>query len=74
MNIKEILKLLNKRYTFLVECEKQISNFYRFKVSYENIIIYVRYSFSEMLDEQSNYFGLCKKIENSIVDYFRKRS
>ena len=72
MNIKEILELLNKRYTFLVECEKQIGNFYRFKVSYENIIIYVSYSFSEMLDTQSNYFGLCKKIENCIVDYFRK--
>lgn len=73
MNIKELLELLNKRYTFLVECEKQISNFYRFKISYENINFYVTYTFSGMVDNQANYFGLCKKIEQGIIDYFRKR-
>lgn len=72
MNIKEIVNKLNKRYIFLIEGEMIISGHFRFKVKYENIEFIVTYTYTGMVSFEENYKFICNKIENALIDYFKR--
>ena len=72
MNLKEILKNLNKKYNLLIEGEMPLRGFYRFKIKYESIEFYVTYTYTGMVTPEDNYNFICKKIENELIEYFKR--
>lgn len=72
MNLKEILNKLNKKYNLLIEGEMPLRGFYRFKIKYENIEFFVTYTYTGMVTDEDNYRFICKKIENGLIDYFKR--
>ena len=72
MNIKEILEKLNKKYIFCIDGEMIISGHFRFNIKYEGIEFNVTYTYTGMVTEEQNFQFICKKIENSLIDYFKR--
>lgn len=72
MNLKELLKSLNKKYKLLIEGEMPLRGFYRFKIKYETIEFFVTYTYTGMVTTEDNYRFICKKIENELIEYFKR--
>ena len=72
MNLKELLKSLNKKYNLLIEGEMPLRGYYRFKIKYESIEFFVTYTYTGMVTPEDNYRFICKKIENELIDYFKR--
>ena len=72
MNLKEILSKLNKKYNLLIEGEMPLRGFYRFKIKYEFIEFFVTYTYTGMVSPEDNFRFICKKIENELIEYFKR--
>lgn len=73
MNLEKLLKSLNKKYKLLIEGEMPINGFYRFKIKYESIEFFITYTYTGMVSPEDNYKFICKKIENELIEYFKRR-
>lgn len=72
MNLKELLNKLNKKYNLLIEGEMPLRGYYRFKIKYDSIEFFVTYTYTGMVTPEDNYRFICKKIENELIDYFKR--
>ena len=48
------------------------NGFYRFKIKYESIDFFVTYTYSGMVSPEDNFRFICKKIENELIEYFKR--
>lgn len=72
MNLKELLNKLNNKYNLLIEGEMPINGYYRFKIKYESIEFFVTYTYTGMVTPEDNFRFICKKIENELIEYFKR--
>lgn len=72
MNLEKLIKSLNKKYNLLIEGEMPLRGFYRFRIKYESIDFFVTYTYSGMVSPEDNFRFICQKIENSLIDYFKR--
>lgn len=72
MNLKELLNKLNNKYNLLIEGEMPLRGYYRFKIKYESIEFFVTYTYTGMVTPEDNFRFICKKIENELIDYFKR--
>ena len=72
MNLKELLNKLNNKYNLLIEGEMPLRGFYRFKIKYESIDFFVTYTYTGMVSPEDNFRFICKKIENELIEYFKR--